>query len=785
MIRTIPRLPRFLLFFLVIFTPLAFGSREPWSYAVMEILTAIGLLFFFLPVLWKQEDLYRVPGFIPLLIFLFFILFQLVPLPPSLLKMLSPHAFSIHSQAAGLMEAQTWMSLSVHPKATLFQFFRYATYAAFYVLTVQVLKEKENLQAMTFSMAVFGGLLAFSSILQFYLTQDMALWFRYTPDNSIVMGPYINHNHYAGLMEMIFPVVLALFFFYRPRIGKTSFFRGIVEILSQEKANIHILIGTSALLIVVSIFVSLSRGGMISTFLALGVFACLMIKRKISRKNSLLLILVIMIAALSVGWFGWDQILERFAVLKKSSGVIHEGRLDFWKDSSRIIRDFKLTGSGMGSFIHIYPPYKTLVDRMSLSHAHNDYIELLVEGGILGFGLAAAFLITLFTTTYRAFLKRRDAFSIYLYMGSLTGMVSILFHSFTDFNLQVGANGLWFFFMAGLAVSAAHTNIRQRNALTRLPVVGPGFGKNLFIFTGSLFALAVIVFQICHLLGLVYLYPIRGMDMDKKPNPRVLEKIENLARSASRYDPLRAEPRFILANTAWLKKDIPAARENFRAAVRLDPLNSWYLKRLGLFYNEQGLAQKAGTAFRLSAEYTPTLPEFSFQYGTWLLKNGQAGRGIQAMRTTLELDKKYVDKVLSAMILSGIDLDRMREAIPDRPGPMISFAQFLYTIGKKQEAARIHLDILDLLGKGDEGPWAYYKILQFFMRQNNMKNAMAVMEKAETAMPENPGIKITLGDLYQRQGILYKAREKYEQALYVDPGNKKARQRIRKLEKTN
>ena len=139
------------------------------------------------------------------------------------------------------------MTLSVNHKAGLSEFFRYGTYVLFYLLTVQSLKEKDTLQAMTLVIAVFGGLLAFSSILQFYLTKDMALWFRYSPDNSIIVGPYVNHNHYAGLMEMIFPIVLALFFFYRPRIGKTSFFRGIAEILSQEKANIHILIGSSAL----------------------------------------------------------------------------------------------------------------------------------------------------------------------------------------------------------------------------------------------------------------------------------------------------------------------------------------------------------------------------------------------------------------------------------------------------------------------------------------------------------------------------------------------------------
>ncbi|MDA3788146.1 MAG: lipid A core--O-antigen ligase, partial [Desulfobacula sp.] len=173
----------------------------------MEILTALGLLFFVISLIQKKEDLYAVPGIVPLFVFLSYILFQLLPLPPFIIEFLSPAAFSIQEKVFALTDNHSWMTLSVNHKATLSEFFRYGTYVMFYLLTVQLLKEKDTLQAVVLIIAVFGGLLAFSSILQFYLTKDMALWFRYSPDNSIIVGPYVNHNHYAGLMEMIFPIV--------------------------------------------------------------------------------------------------------------------------------------------------------------------------------------------------------------------------------------------------------------------------------------------------------------------------------------------------------------------------------------------------------------------------------------------------------------------------------------------------------------------------------------------------------------------------------------------------
>lgn len=771
------------LFFLLFFTPLAFGTVEPWSYAVMEILTAAGISAGCLSLLKNKEELYETPGIFALVLFLMYILFQIMPLPPFIVNLLSPHSHAIQERASVLTGQVSWMTLSLNPRATLFEFFRLGTYAAFYAMTVQVLKEKSRLQTLVLSIAAFGGILAVSSILQFYLTRDMALWFRHSPANSIIVGPYINHNHYAGLMEMIFPVVLALFFFYRPRIGQTSLIRGIVEILNQEKANIHILIGTCALLIVVSIFVSLSRGGMLSTCGAMVLFFYLMLKRRISRGNTILVFSLAVLAGLSIAWFGWDQIIDRFAMLKKAQGVIYDGRMDFWKNTADIIKDFPLTGSGLGTFIHVHPLYKSLVDRYTLTHAHNDYLELLAEGGVVGFFIAAAFLVSLFVKTYPVFLKRRDGFSIYIYMGSLTGMVALLFHSFTDFNLHIGANGLWFFFLAGLAVSSAHTNIRRKTAPTRLrPITRPA-KKNAVIFMAILFAMGSLWFNVSGLTASLYLRTIQDVEINRFTDPVLLAKIRDTANFVTRLDPLHGEPRYIEANASWLLKDPTAAQKKFHQALILDPVNSRYLKRLAAFLVQQGMPEKADLAFALGATYSPTRPEYAFQYGTWLLSKGDRAGGIRQIRTTLELDDTFTDQALTAMILSGLDAGEMRQAVPDKPVPFLKFAQFLYTTGEKTQASLMYLQVLDMIETQDRiNAWQFLAVYRFFTRQGNIKNAEQTLIRAEQALPENPDIKVTFGDLYKSQGILYKAREKYEQALYLDPGNQKAKKKLQDLE---
>ncbi len=782
-----------LFFFLIIFTPLAFGTTEPWSYAIMEILTAFALLFFFIFILKNKDEFYQVPGITPLCIFLFYILFQLIPLPPFIVEFLSPNTFKIHQTTQLITHTESWMQLTVHPKATLSEFFRYSTYVMFYILTVQLLTKKGTFQSLVFVITIFGGLLAFSSILQFYLTEDMALWFRHVPNNSMVTGPYVNHNHYAGLMEMIFPIILGLFFFYRPRIGNTTLIKGIIQIFNQERANIHILIGTSALLIIISIFVSLSRGAMISTCLSLILFTFFLLKRKISRGNTILIISVIILTAVSIGWFGWDQIFDRFAKLKNSQGIIYESRVDFWKDTINIIDHYKTTGSGMGTYSHIYPLHRSLVSDRFLTHAHNDYLELLAEGGIIAFFLAAWFFMVFFYKTYTTFSKRRDGFSIYLYMGSITALVSILFHSFIDFNMHIGANGLWFFFVAGIAVSAANTGIRKQSRQTRLlPITSAAkkFSLGLIVIIITVFTL---FYNTSNLLGIFYYSNVKDTTMSAATPLGVIQKIEKIAGFASKVDPFHADYPFTKANTAWFQNETKKANRYFIESINLDPLNSRHLNRFATFLARQNDSENAQIAFQKSMAYDQSNPEYNFQYAVWLFSNKDLEQGLEFMKRTLDLDEKFIDRALTAMIVSGIELEKIEQAIPDRPAPSIAFAHFLFGTGNIQAAIDRYIGSLDLIENQkfesflDEQNQMkitrshFFKVYRFFEKHNDLKNAMETIERAEKALPLDAKIKVTFGNLYYKQDILYKALGKYEDALLLDPGNKRALEMIKKI----
>ena len=145
------------------------------------------------------------------------------------------------------------------------------------------------------------------------------------------------------------------------------------------------------------------------------------------------------------------------------------------------------------------------------------------------------------------------------------------------------------------------------------------------------------------------------------------------------------------------------------------------------------------------------------------------------------------------MIVNGITTDEMEKAIPDMPSASIAFAQFLYDIGNIEKSFERFLDTLDMIENTKINPShsmeqqnrtisSYFlQIYWFFKKHNDLNNAMHVIKRAEAKLPMNARIKVTLADLYYHQGILYKALDKYDHALLLDPANKRALKMIKKL----
>ena len=91
-----------------------------------------------------------------------------------------------------------------------------------------------------------------------------------------------------------------------------------------------------------------------------------------------------------------------------------------------MVGDFPWLGSGFGTFINVYPSCKTVLSNLVFDYAHNDYLEVMVGGGLVGFGLAAWFCVQVMLNGWRMVLVRRDRLAVLVGIGAIVSVCALL-----------------------------------------------------------------------------------------------------------------------------------------------------------------------------------------------------------------------------------------------------------------------------------------------------------------------------------------------------------------------
>ena len=767
--------------FLLIFSPIAFGSVEPWALLIMECGAFLALFLYLLNARHKAEKLYKVPGLLPLACFLGYLLFQLLPLPAFLVRILSPGIYQIYVDTVGVFQPVDWLPLTLNRNDTLLAFFRFGAYAAFYVLLIQLFSKGAYLKRVVSIVTVFAASLSIIAILQHFTADGKMFWFR-DINAGTPFGPYVNRNHYAGFMEMVIPIVVALFLFLRPTIISDSFKEKIVMFFDHPNMPKYMLFGFGALVMTVSVFVCLSRGGIVALMLALALLGCLLTIYRSKTKGALILTLLCMLTMISVGWFGWDPIFERFNQIRNYSGDITENRLTVWNDSKGIINEFPLVGTGFGTFQNSYRIYRTLPGPTFYTHAHNDYLELTTDGGILGVSLMAWFLGSVFFRSLGALKKRREPYMIYIGCGAFAGISAILFHSVTDFNFHIGANGLYFFFLSALFVSAAHTRIRFRSAPSRLPsfknypstalVISTTLllGGCLFTNSGNFVANSAIFDVVLKL---------TQKDLPEAEKVLLHKKISQ----AAFWNPLNGYFPLFKADLIVKSGEEKEISEPFyQRAVTLSPSSALFHKELALYYTEKGKNDLADALFRASVKYAPMNEQNHRAFGTWLLDQGRIDTGLQLIQRAISLAPRNTESYIILLKEKNIKDALIERTLPDLVLPHIIFAEHLEKTGSVNEANAVFEKALVFLPNEKEVKPEYFSpIYKHYQKQMKPEKAIDVLRMATAHMPDNASVRLNLAKLYEDQGISYRAVEEYQKVLMIDPYHKTAKRRLAAL----
>ncbi len=400
---------------LIAFSVLAHGVVEVWSDSVLEIGAA--LLFLGWALVAARSDDFKIEW------------------------------NGLHWAVAGLLAwsmLQLALRITVYPFLTWTGILRWGAIAMIFFVSTQVFRERRDFRVLTWFLIVFGFLVAVEGIIQYFTSTGSIYWLRQLGAGQ-PFGPYVNRNHFAGLMELLAPVGMAFIAF-----------RGV----RRDMVPLVILF---TLVPIGAIFLSASRGGILAFLIEVGILGVMFIFRKSQKSKIVPAIAMALLVIAVVGWLGATRAIGRFLPNTPGEATLPR-RWTMFKGASHVFLAHPLTGTGLGTLVVVFPRYETDYDGKVVDHAHNDYIETLADLGIPGGLLGLGFLLVLFKKGAAALETDQSHFSFAFHAAALTACTGLLFHGLVDFNLQIPSNALIFMIQAGLAASPA---LAQEAALRR------------------------------------------------------------------------------------------------------------------------------------------------------------------------------------------------------------------------------------------------------------------------------------------------------------------------------
>ncbi len=463
----------YLLSGLVIFSPLALGVVEAWSELVVEAGAGVLLFLVLLSGLIREECRLRWSwAYVPFGLLLVVALLQAVPLPRSIVQLLSPEAAGLREKLLG--ETEGAVPLSLYPYGTL-KMVRVGLAAfAVFVVAVNVLRCRRFLERFLKVVVVTAGLLSLLAIAQILSGTDKIYWVIPTGHDVAQGGTFVNRNNFCIFVNLSLGAGICLLLLSLERRGKPRYpgrspARELWEFLSGPRGSATRWLMAACVVMAASVVLSLSRGGAMS-LLAGGIVTALIMAGRKSRERRVWLLCFLGLCAFTVVLYaGFDAVYDRLATLQDKEA--YRNRWQIVSDILEAFPRFALLGTGLGTHEVVYPLFDRGPWPAIAEYAENEYAQLAEEMGIVGLGLAALFLATLSVSYLRSLGGSR--FQRNLAYGVGFSLVAVAIHSFGDFGLHLPANNLLAACLFGALVGTAQ-QVRPRSGVLNETLLSPG-----------------------------------------------------------------------------------------------------------------------------------------------------------------------------------------------------------------------------------------------------------------------------------------------------------------------
>ncbi|MEZ5347171.1 MAG: O-antigen ligase family protein [Pyrinomonadaceae bacterium] len=425
------------MFFMVcalpVFATVLFGAVSNGTFAILSMVFGLTLVFWFLDI-WRSGE-FRINTSLlqlPLLGLILIGLFQLLPLGGD-------------SSVSELLSVNPSSSLTLDPTATKFAIFKLSVFLIFFALALIYINSPDRVRKVVYTIIIFGAVIAFIGVLQRLASPNFIYGMREV-DYANPFASYVNQHHFAALMEMTIGLTLGLLFGNSIEKDKRLLLiiaivlMGIAIIFTGSRGGFLSLVGVIAFLVLVNISFPGTDGGGKAEGTAL--------KRNLTLiGGSVLLILVLLT---SVIWLGEGSVRRIGDV---SQPDFTNGRLHFWSVTLEMIKENPILGSGLEAYGVAFTKHDDWDGNLRVEQAHNDYLQIFADAGIIGFLCIVAFVFLLFRNGLKTIKESANRFRRGVAVGALAGCFGILIHSFFDFPLRTNANSLFFLLLVVLATA--------------------------------------------------------------------------------------------------------------------------------------------------------------------------------------------------------------------------------------------------------------------------------------------------------------------------------------------
>lgn len=447
----------------VLVAPLFMGGRGPVGRFVFVLCVAITAILWCSRQCVSERASWKKSGAEALLLAgLGLLILQLVPLPQSILSLLSPHIADLlplwTPSADTTIRLGIWNQVSLHPFATQGGLATYIAYATLFLVVFQRFESRRDVERLLRLIAVATCVMAILGLAQFLFSNGKFLWiFEHVSRDThgVVKGPFHNQNHFAHLLALgIGPLLWWLASLQPDKKSGAAGRKGSDQLTRSRPGASHnwnaasfstrfqdpavqsqflwIALGT----VTFAALLTFSRGGVVAVLLASAVcVAILSWKQMFSRRALSVVAIIACLMVVSLSIHGYEPLARRLATLNGSQPIeeFAHGRWELWHAHFKAIPDFWLLGSGVGTHRDIYPTYLAEYFDVEFTHGESGYLQLIVETGIFGAGLLLAGVFFAFRWALLPIWRDTDRGVVVCAAAIVPGLLVSVVHSLGDF----------------------------------------------------------------------------------------------------------------------------------------------------------------------------------------------------------------------------------------------------------------------------------------------------------------------------------------------------------------